>query len=418
MPRTTTGPDMTVDSDRLARLLGGHDLGWLVGRVRQRLERSESLDTTVTLTRATEAQRAAVHRLLGRRPRAGATLSVSLPALDALLRRSGACSDGLAAAVVALTGDIADRHAVAERLDQSWRAAFAPLDAAIVDRRELADWRRYIEATGLVRRLAKTPERAALLLADLAAVVRNLPASGEPVGQFAARVVRAAHALDDGRPLTTLTLNAARLLGNVADGAGAEWRREVWASVGLLQDELSSTVLTLGLPGDSASATGQALTACRAAGQPVVLTLRQLVRDPPKVSAQLVYICENPVVVSAAADRLGTRCAPLICVAGQPSAAAMHLLRSLAAAGADLRYHGDFDWGGLRIGNVIFQRLPVRPWHFDTAAYLRSAPRGSELVGAPVPARWDVELSAAMTQAGAALEEELVLDELLGDLRR
>src|SRR6266487_2739482 len=50
------------DTARLERLLGG-ELTWLVERVRKRLERGETLDTSVTLTGATPAQRDAVHRL-------------------------------------------------------------------------------------------------------------------------------------------------------------------------------------------------------------------------------------------------------------------------------------------------------------------------------------------------------------------
>jgi uncharacterized protein (TIGR02679 family) len=93
----------------------------------------------------------------------------------------------------------------------------------------------------------------------------------------------------------------------------------------------------------------------------------------------------------------------------------MHLLRLLVAAGAELRYHGDFDWGGIRIGNVLFDRLPVRPWRFDTASY-RCASAGHLLTGTPVAARWDDHLADAMTEAGQAVEEELVLDGLLSDL--
>jgi uncharacterized protein (TIGR02679 family) len=63
-----------------------------------------------------------------------------------------------------------------------------------------------------------------------------------------------------------------------------------------------------------------------------------------------VRICENPVVVAAAADELGARCQPLVCVGGQPSAAGWRLLELLAAGGAEFGHHGDFDWGGVRIG--------------------------------------------------------------------
>lgn len=417
-----------VDHGRLARLLGHADLTWLVDRVRRRLERGETLDATVALTAPTPAQRSAVHRLLGRRPRPGATLTVALSTVDEVVRRSGACPGGLAAAVVALTGDVTVRAVAAADLDSRWRAGFGPLAQLVAERPELQEWYTRLHATGLVRRLTGTPEAATPLLAHLTLVLRHLPATGEPLGRFASRYAGGAHALDDDRPLTTLTLGAARALTGLPEGAGAEWRRELWAAVGLLRDDLSATVLTLGLPGDPTTATGRALAAWREAGQPVVLTLRQLVRDPPRLTGHLgpgsdsVSVCENPVVVSAAADHLGPACPPLICVGGQPGAAAMHLLRQLATAGANLRYHGDFDWGGVRIANHIFARLPARPWHFDTSAYRTAADshadRHPPLSGVPALPSWDPDLGPLMAEIGLAVEEESVLDDLLTDLAR
>lgn len=405
-----------TDPDKLRRLLGDNDLAWLVARARQRMERGQPLDATVTLSGATAAQRAAVQRLLGKPPRPGSALSVSLPAVDEVVRRSGACPDGLAAAVVALTGDVVDRTAAADERERAWREALAPVADVVTDRPKLAEWFAGIQRTGVVRRLAGTPEAARPLLADLAAVLRDLPASGVPLGTFAARVCRGAHALDDDRPLATLALGAARALSGMAEGNGSHWRRQVWASVGVLCDDVSSTVLTLGLPGDATSATGRALASWQEVGQPVVLTLRQLVRDPPVLSARRVFVCENPVVVSAAADRLGAHCALLVCTSGQPGVAAVHLLRQLADAGAELYYHGDFDWGGVRIGNTVFERLPVKPWRFESADYRAVAEHGQPLSGTPVAARWDRGLAAEMRAAQVAVEEEHVLDDLLDDL--
>jgi uncharacterized protein (TIGR02679 family) len=154
------------------------------------------------------------------------------------------------------------------------------------------------------------------------------------------------------------------------------------------------------------------------AGEPAVLTLRQLTRDPPRLAlaGQVLSVCENPVVVAAAADRLGADAAPLVCTSGQPGAAVMALLIAAHRAGATLRHHGDFDWGGLRIGNVLFARLPVTPWRFDTAAYLRVATGGRPLSGVPVAAAWDPDLAEALHRHGWAVEEERVLDDLLSDL--
>lgn len=51
------------------------------------------------------------------------------------------------------------------------------------------------------------------MLRRLAAVVRELPASGIPLGRFAAETCGDAHALDDGRPLATPTVSRARAIG-------------------------------------------------------------------------------------------------------------------------------------------------------------------------------------------------------------
>lgn len=444
-----------ADVERLSRLLGDPELEWLLARVRRRLELGQSLDGTVTLADASAAQRRAVQRLLGRRPRAGHALSVSLRAVDELVRRSGASPDGLAAAVVALTGPVVVRAEASAAEQLAWERAFAPLEE-LVGRRvqaaaegceELTNWLAWLCGSGVVKRLEPNPAEARTLLERLATVLAGLPADGEPLGRFAARVAGGAHALDDGEPLATLALGAARALAGRSsiglqavgpDESPAESRREAWAAVGLLCDELSSVVLTLGLPGEEQTGSGRILRAAQRTGQPVWLTLRQLVRDPPDWTAascvgppgsaaapggslaeQTVHICENPVIVALAADRLGAECPPLVCTGGQPGAATMLLLRALVAAGAQLVHHGDFDWGGVRIGNVLHARLPLVPWRFDTEAYLRAADSVASpqpLSGAPVPASWDPHLSETMRRVGRRIEEELMLEELLADL--
>ncbi|GAA4914697.1 TIGR02679 family protein [Streptomonospora salina] len=415
-----------VDRLRLDRLLGGDDTEWLVERVRTRIARGRDLTATVTLSRATDGQRMAVQRLLGRRPAAGRSLTVPLDAVDDVLRRSGVSPHGLRAAVEELRGPVpvhADTAAVEAR---AWDRAFAPLERACAPRGELAAWCERVRGSGLVRRLLGGPDAAAPELATLSAVVEHLPAAGEGVPVFAARVCGDAHALDHGRPLGTLALGAARALSGLdpADGGtggtGAEARRELWAAVGLLQDDLSATALAAGLGGDSATATGRALAELRAAGQPAVLTLRQLVRDPPRRpgGAAPVHVCENPAVVAAAADRLGPSCPPLVCTRGQPNAAVLTLLRLLAGGGAVPRYHGDFDWGGVRIANALLRRLAWRPWRYTAADYRAAADAGggAQLGGTPVDADWDEDLAPAMAESGRRVEEEAVLPGLLADL--
>jgi uncharacterized protein (TIGR02679 family) len=422
-----TEVDATLN--RLHRLLGGEPVAWLVRRARDRLEAGRPLTGTVTLPAATPEQRRAVERLTGRAARSGTSLSVSLTEVDRILRDSGVAPGGLAEAVTRLTGPLRDRSREQADLAAAWDAAFASLDAAVDGRDDLAQWRRWLDATGVVRRLAPEPGYATLILAQLAAVLRRLPSRGVPIGRLAAECCGDAHALDDGRPVGTLALSAARALARLSFAAEgtADSRRTAWAAVGVHLDELSSLVLCLGLPGDTRTALGRTLASCREAGQPTVLTLRQLrchvdhLNTGPLPAAP-VRICENPVVVAAAADELGAACQPLVCVGGQPSAAGWRLLDLLAAAGAEFRYHGDFDWGGVRIARAVYQKMNWRPWRYDRQAYEAAVSAAhpltplAGLAGEPAATPWDPELAAAMRRRGVRIEEELTLDVLLQDL--
>jgi uncharacterized protein (TIGR02679 family) len=424
---------VTEADARLHRLLGDEPAAWLVRRARERLEAGRPLTGTVTLPAATPEQRRAVERLTGRTARSGASLSVSLTEVDRILRDSGAAPGGLAEAVTRLTGPLRDRSRERADLAAAWNAAFAALDAAVDGRDELAPWRGWLGTTGVVRRLAPQPDQARLLLAQVAAVLRRLPSRGVPIGRLAAECCGDAHALDDGRPAGTLALSAVRALAGLpfATEGTADSRRAAWAAAGVHLDELSSLVLCLGLPGDTGTTLGKMLASCREAGQPAVLTLRQLRchtgplntgplnTGPP--GAALVRICENPVVVAAAADELGGRCQPLVCVGGQPSAAGWRLLELLTAGGAEFGYHGDFDWGGVRIASAVRHRVNWRPWRYDHTAYQAAvsahplATLGG-LVGDPVVTPWDPELATAMRDLNLRIEEELTLDALLQDL--
>jgi uncharacterized protein (TIGR02679 family) len=407
---------------RLLRLLGGEHTAWLLDRARRRLELGKPLTGTATLTRASQEQRRAAERLLGRRAGAGASLTVSFEEIDAVLRSSGAAPGGLGAAVRLLVGEVDDRAAQVAAEAAAWADAHAGLDALVARRPELAAWRSWLDATGMLRRLATSPDVAAALAAEAVRVLDALPSAGVALGALAAATTGDAHALDDGRPLATLVLAAARVLRgapSAGDGSAAE-RRAAWAAVGVHRDELSSTVVCLGLPGSAASVAGRVLAVAHEAGEPVVLTLRQLGRDQVDlgVGSGLVRVCENPIVVASAADELAGRCPPLVCVNGQPSAAVVRLLDLLAAGGARFAYHGDFDWGGIHVGNRVRECVPWRPWQFDTAAYegALAGVTGGALAGRPADASWDAGLRPAMEHHGIRVDEELVLPDLIADL--
>jgi uncharacterized protein (TIGR02679 family) len=413
-PPGTPQAEARVDSVRLARLLGDSGLAWLLERVRRRIAHGRPLTGTVTLARPDDRQRHAAECLLGRAPGGGTSLTVRLDAVDAVLRRSGVSPDGLQAAVLALTGPVVPRAEQRAREARAWEDALAPLADLGAG---LADWAERVRRDGLVRRLARTPQAAGPLVAATVQALRALPVDPPmPRPTFAARYLSGAHALDEGTPLATLVLSGIRALTDFPEGAGAEWRRAAWAAGGLLRDDVSSTVLTLNLRGTPA------LDWMADGGEPAVLTLRSLTRpDSCEITtgAGAVHVCENPAVLSAAADFLGPACPPMVCLQGQPSSAAHTLLRRLSARGAGILYHGDFDWGGMHIATALGRGVPWRPWRYGAADYEAAVAGVSEpqgLTGTPAQTPWDPALAAALTRHGVRVEEESVLDDLLVDL--
>jgi uncharacterized protein (TIGR02679 family) len=437
------------DRDALDRLLGVPEMAWLVRRVRDRIlaAEGEALAGVVQLSTPTAEQRDAAVKLVGRPRRAGvAALRLDLADVEAILRR-GPWPAGLADAVVTLTGPVADREAERESEAAAWAEARAVMSVAAVRFPGLAEWwDEWCLAGGLKRaarseatRLGVTsgPEVAEQLVGQLADVLSALPAAGVPLAVFARQVVGDAHGLDEARSLGRL----ARAVVGAAFGPGAEppkelSRRDAWASAGVVMSNVSSTVLSLGVPGSRGggrvslgAATASALEAMRAACAPVLLTLDQ-VRSGGVAALPhdgVVHVCENPTVVEVAARRWGARQlerapAPspvLVCTSGQPSTAVVELLEILTADGAGCRYHGDFDWAGLRIARVVRSRVPWTPWRFTAADY-QSATRQDMsslgLVGGPVEAPWDPDLAPAMARMDRAVEEEAVADLLAADL--
>ncbi|RJO74855.1 DUF2399 domain-containing protein [Nocardia panacis] len=149
------------------------------------------------------------------------------------------------------------------------------------------------------------------------------------------------------------------------------------------------------------------------------MTLRQLRTEPPHWSTGLmVSVVENPSVIAAAADHLGARTGPIVCTSGQPGAAVLLLVDQLARACARFRYHGDFDWYGIRIANFVRRHCRWEPWRFGCDDYLAAAAvhDGDRLSGAPIDPARDCALGEAMDRIGRQVEEEAVTDLLLGDL--
>lgn len=410
---------MTVDRERLARALGGQGLAWLRQRLRARLEQGAALRGVLRLARPTVGEREAIERLLGSKTR-GEGLSVRLEELEGLLRHGGLAGD-LAEAVEALEGPVRSLRQAREEAERAWELLFgSAAEACARHGAQAQEWLGDLRQTGLLKRVAQGEVHEGNRLLGLAlAVAQRLPAGGLPLAELAAGAAGDSHALDAGRPLGTLCVRLAARLGGAEGWETPEERRDAWAGVGVLSDELSAPALVLNLRADPARVTGRLMALHADAGEPQRLSIRQLLRAPPRfspdVTGNVVYVCENPNVVATAANVLGARSRPLVCTEGQPRTAVRLLLGALTTAGVELRFHADFDWAGIRIGNLLVRRHGAMPWRMGSSDYA-SVGGGVSLGEGVVIAEWEPALTDVMREVGLAVHEEQVMSPLLADL--
>jgi len=404
---------MAVEIDRLQRLLGGPELADLRCRLRARFEKGATRDEFTLIGLAT-AERRALAGLLGRHGGATGSMRVRLSGIDEALLHAGVAST-LREALEALDGPIHDLKAARIAREEAWSALLTSVEHTRL--RALVD-----DPAGgsLLKRFADSdPQRAAELLENVGRVIRRLPERGRPLAQLAAAELGDAHALDAGRAVATLVLRAFGLEQSAVEGDRA---RDQWARLGITVNELAAPVLCLNLPATGNAVAANIARAAASAGDPVYLTLRMLLRDPPAwdVSGRRLYVCENPSMLSIAADQLGMDCAPLICTSGMPAAAQQTLLRQLIARGANLAYHGDFDWAGIRIGNFVMRELQASAWRFSAQDYDLACAglTGTLPEDERVDALWDVQLSEEMCAQRKSIHEEAVWEVLVGDLAR
>ena len=426
--------DRVEQLQRLQRLLGGPALAALRQRLRRAYEQAAagSEPGLLRLSALAPHEAEALQALSGRPARQTASMQIDLSDLGASLQAAGLAS-GLREALELLDGPIVALAAERAVAAAAWSALLAQTSHPT-----LASLLRDPYGLGLLRRMAAGDAQAAQVLCDRSSrVLAALPAQGQPRASLAALCLGDAHALDKGRPVATLVLAALRRAGQDQDNSdsdGDEGTRALWAAQGVSVNELARPALSLNLPlhgqGPSRALPDRATdgatdsaTHTAADGEPRYWSLRQLLRGPPawRVAGRDVFVCENPNLLAMAADALGSRCAPLVCTDGMPAAAQRALLAQLAAAGAQLHYHGDFDWPGIRIANRVLQDFGARAWRFGAADYaaaveLAAAVSQAPLRGNAVAASWDGKLASTMLQAQRAIAEEALLPALLPDL--
>jgi len=263
--------------------------------------------------------------------------------------------------------------------------------------------------------------------------VVNLPArqgATERLPVFANRIAGDPHAFDPDRLAGRLLLRGlAALLPIAAAGteSDATWRSMLLAAAGLDRDDVSSTVLAVGLVGNE-----PLLRAARDTGAALAYPLRTLQQwEAVGAHRGVAFVVENPAVFGAFLDRWReggvstTEWPTLVCTSGQLSAAAVVLLDRLVKGGAVIRYSGDFDVGGLRIARGLLRQYgeAIRLWRMDAEAYrLAVAAGGRPLKDAELRALSTLSVEFAdlvgqMEQVGQAGYQEALTELLWEDTR-
>ena len=235
-----------IDAGRLGRTLGDPALSRVVTRLARRLELGRSLEADLTLADATEAERLALGRLLGRQASLrGRSLRVSPPQLSLALYRAGIAPD-LRTAVETLSGPVTARPEIvaAERAERA-RAHEALAAGRHAGSNWYELWSASLQEDGSLTRLIRS--RAGQLVDHAVAVLDLLPADMLPLPALAERATGDTKALA-GTPLARLVLRALAARETASGGepavmrdlARADTQRLLWESAGAIPDDLAS----------------------------------------------------------------------------------------------------------------------------------------------------------------------------------
>jgi uncharacterized protein (TIGR02679 family) len=353
-------------------------------------------------------------------------IQLDLAELDSVARNRLVISGGLVGACEDVLGRrLVDRALVREQTRQVRDEPIAAMRAAVAewpkDRHWATEWIADVSRIGLLSRAGApdTTAEQAVHLVDLLLPVSGAAAEGSrglARNELAARECGSAHALDDGTVLAAVVLRGLALAAELPPPATPRQRRELWQAFGVEHDQVSSSVLTLGIRSRADDALGTRLALAAGDFDPVHLTARNVASlSMEDLRAGRVLVCENPRVLEVAAN-LHAADTVMVCTMGNPSIAVVDFLRKLAGAGAILDYHGDFDWPGLSIAARVAEATGASPWRMSTDDYLAAVAdaRGHlTLEGAPGLSPWDPGLAEAMRTTNLAVHEEALLPGLV-----
>lgn len=206
-------------------------------------------------------------------------------------------------------------------------------------------------------------------------------------------------------------------------------RRRLWADYGLLADDVSASIMIAGFRPSGRRPAAVSARAHSDVGEVALLTVAGAVLldtlwlpDDNKT----VIVVENPSIIREAARRLGPLCPPMVCSQGNPDTGSVtsgtwDFLDVLHEQGAELLFHADFDFQGIRLLNSFLGHFDnSKAWLMESEDYLRyanavpadTAPRISHVRGSS----WG-DVSKTMNTVGVAVYEESCMEQIIAELQ-
>ncbi|HKT73046.1 MAG TPA: DUF2399 domain-containing protein [Steroidobacteraceae bacterium] len=380
-------------------------------RARARLEsRGQASRGRIPLPALSSAAKLTLKALIGRP--LGKTVDLAM--LEAGLARLGMGVD-LASALAKLGHDVSEEPARQRALRAERKEARHSARAMACEWPEpwAKEWINDVIRAGILRGFDR--EQARVFMQRTRAVLDHLEQDRPaPISRvdLAARVLGSAHALDSG---TRVEAAIARAL---AFKLGPADHRDLWAQAGVHFDLTSAPALTWRLPVTDGCGLVYVAAEALCAGIPLHLSRFALEKYPAEVPrGSRILVAENPRVVEAAAQVQAAT--PVVATNGRPSSTVLLLLTQLLDAGAELRYHGDFDTAGLAICGSLM-KLGLAPWRMTkvdyTAALAAADAEGAVLPKdrhAPGPTPWDPALRDVFDGERRIVHEERLLPGLI-----
>lgn len=243
---------------------------------------------------------------------------------------------------------------------------------------------------------------------------------------FAAKISGNPHYFDRGTAAGQLLLHAICFYQKRELPKNAHGWRERLLSVGIMPDNVSSSIHAYGLRLRTADGYHPAYEVFCARKEPCVITLENLQGViGAEAVGDTVYVVENEMVFSYLAECARENAVTLLCTSGQPRAAALELFSFIAASGVKIYYSGDIDPEGIDIADRLWQQYGdvFHIWRMEPEDYEKSI--SAEVVDEIRLAKLShirhpvlKETARCVREKKCAGYQENLLEELVGDVSR